>query len=180
MNLKQVIEAGHSKIQCLKVVTYIGSDPGKFKELINVFLKGPYRVTQRAAWPLTVCVENHPELARPHFSVLISMLTRPNQHDAVRRNILRLFQFVSLPERYHGKLLNLYFNFLTTRTEPLAVKVFSMVIIHKIVKSTGSPEIAKELKIILEDELQLASAGYRSRASKILRDINQEFRTTIT
>jgi hypothetical protein len=177
MNLKQVIETEHSKNQCLKVVSYVGNNPARFKELVAVFLKGPYRTTQRAAWPLTVCVEKHPRLATPHFSVLISMTTRPNQHDAVRRNILRLFQFVSLPKKYHGKLLNICFDFLTSRTEPVAVKVFAMVVIHNIIKSTGAPELGKELRIILEDELPLASAGYRSRASKIVRDLNQEFKT---
>lgn len=179
MNLKKLIDAEHSKTQCLKVVKYVGTNPAKFKELIEVFLEGPYRTTQRASWPLTVCVEKHPELVTSHFSVLSAMLTRPNQHDAVRRSIMRLFQFVSIPKKYHGKLLNIGFNFLTSRKEPVAVKVFAMVVLHNIIKSTGSPELAKELKIILEDEFPLASAGYRSRASKILRDLSRDFKTTI-
>jgi hypothetical protein len=180
MNLTRVIEARRSKNQSMKVVDYVGTSPVRFKELVEVFLKGPYRITQRAAWPLTICVEKHPELATPHFSVLISMLTRRNQHDAVRRNILRLFQFVSLPKKHHGKLLNICFNFLTSRKEPVAVRVFAMAVIHNILKATGSSELSKELKIILEDELPLASAGYRSRASKILRDLNREFKMKIT
>lgn len=179
MNLKGVIEAGHSKNQCMKVVDYVGTSRVRFKGLVEVFLKGPYRVTQRSAWPLTICVEKHPELAVPHLPVFISMLTKPNHHDAVRRNILRLLQFVVLPKRLHGKLLKICFDFLASRTEPVAVKVFAMVTIHDIIRSNGSPELAKELTIILENQLPLASAGYRSKASKILRDLHREFKMMI-
>ena len=65
MNLVETITNEHSKAQCDKIVKYIGCDRSRFAQLVKVFLSGPYRITQRAAWPLSYCVELHPELVRP-------------------------------------------------------------------------------------------------------------------
>jgi hypothetical protein len=63
MDIKKVILKEHSKRQTAKVVSYIGKSPTRFKELVTLFLEGPYRLTQRAAWPLSYCVE---ALSRAH------------------------------------------------------------------------------------------------------------------
>ena len=53
MNLLNEILKEHSKAQILKIVKYVGSDQLRFDELIKLFLNGPYRVTQRAGWPIS-------------------------------------------------------------------------------------------------------------------------------
>jgi hypothetical protein len=67
INLKEVILKEHSKKQCEKVVAYVGNNAPRLAELVNLFLEGPYRVSQRAAWPLSRCVERNPELIYPHL-----------------------------------------------------------------------------------------------------------------
>lgn len=67
MDLLKAIEKEHSKTQCEKIVRYVGNDKVRFGELMQLFLKGEYRVTQRAGWPMSICVEKHPELITPLF-----------------------------------------------------------------------------------------------------------------
>ena len=169
MEIEKVLAAEHSKRQCQKVVNYVADDTDRFKKLIQVFLKGPYRITQRAAWPLSVCVEAYPHLAIPHLPVLIKSPLRPGVHDSVKRNVMRLLQFVEIPKRWHGRVLELAFNFLNDRREPVAIRVFSMTVIHNIIRQYPYPELSRELEMILTEELPHTTAAFRSRGMKILK-----------
>jgi hypothetical protein len=172
MDLKAEILKEHSKKQSDKIVKYVGSNPTRFKDLVNVFLTGPYRVTQRAGWPLSICVENHPELATPHLSTLLKHLSKPGIHDSVKRNTLRLLQFIDIPKKLHGKVADLCFKYLTDKQEPIAIHVFSMSAIQSIAKD--NPELKRELQMIIEDHLPFASAGYLSRARKVLKNLSKQ------
>ncbi|MEI9912473.1 MAG: hypothetical protein WDO71_24165 [Bacteroidota bacterium] len=70
MNLRDTILAEHSKAQTNRSSN--GSAAIKtFDELFGLFLNDEYRVVQRAAWPMSYCVINHPELIKKHFSKLV-------------------------------------------------------------------------------------------------------------
>ena len=86
MNLVEEILREHSKKQKDKIVNYVGNDPKRFAQIVEVFLQGPYRVTQRAAWPLSYCVEKYPDLLKPHFRKIFKQLAKENIHDSVNRN----------------------------------------------------------------------------------------------
>ena len=171
MDLKTEILKGHSKKHTDRIVKYIGNDPARFQELVNVFLAGPYRVTQRAGWPLSICVEAHPGLVAPHLSTLIKHLSKPGIHDSVKRNTLRLLQFISIPKKLHGRVADLCFSYLTDKKGPIAVHVFAMSALASVAKE--NPELKKELQLIIEDHLPFASAAYLSRARKVLKNLQK-------
>jgi hypothetical protein len=54
MDLLAALTEEHSKAQCNKIVAYIGNDKKKFAELMKLFFEGEYRITQRAAWPMSL------------------------------------------------------------------------------------------------------------------------------
>jgi hypothetical protein len=167
MDLRRALEREHSKAQCLKIVDYVDGSRTRFKVLVDLYLAGPYRITQRAAWPLSICVERHPTLVLPHLQRLLDFCTNPQSHDSVRRNTMRLLQFAEIPRRLHGPVLDLSFSFLQNRRQPIAVRVFAMTVIDRLI--SDKPDLQRELAIILEDEMMFATAAFRSRGSKILR-----------
>lgn len=169
MNLVKALLKEHSKAQCNRIVEYIGTDKDRFEQLVNVFITSTYRVTQRAAWPLSYCVEYHPELIKPHLKKLIHNLKRPGLHDAVKRNTVRLLQFISIPKSLQGVTAQVCFDLLQNRKEPIAVRVFAMTVLSNIAKD--QPELKSELKIIIEDNMPYGSAGFVSRSRKILKDL---------
>jgi hypothetical protein len=169
MDLTKALLKEHSKAQMTKIVDYVGQNEARFKVLVEVYLAGPYRVTQRAAWPLSYCVERHPGLVTPHLKRLLDFLDKPGLHDAVKRNTLRLLQYVDLPKRLHGRVADLCFQYLQSKREPIAVKAFSLTVLQRIVEV--QPELGTELKIIIEDQLPYASPAFRSRARKVLKTI---------
>lgn len=149
MDLEKLILSEHSKAVVNKIVNYVGHDKQRFKKLMDLFLKGEYKVTQRAAWPFSYIALEHPDLIAPYFNQLIKKLEETGNHDSVARNIMRIFQDIDIPEKYHAQLIDICFKFLMNASNPAAVRVFSMTTAANISKKY--PEIKKELLLVLED-----------------------------
>lgn len=169
MDVLKEIQRGHSRQQATKIADYVGNSTARFKSLISMFSAGPYRITQRAAWPIGICVERNPTLAAPHVSTLLRMLEAPDAQTAVKRNILRVFQFIAIPARYQGRLAACAFKLLSDKKETIAVRVFAMTVIANLCAT--EPDLKPELRIIIEDHLPYASPAFVSRARKVLKKI---------
>ena len=122
MDLRQTLLAEHSKRQTAKVVGYVGSDEARFAQLMKLFLGPVYRISQRAAWSVSNCIELHPHLVKPYFNTLIKQLEREDAHIAVRRNVVRLLQFVDVPKRYEGRIYDACYGLFADTTQPVAVR----------------------------------------------------------
>lgn len=155
----------------LKIVIYVGSNPKRFAELVEIFLNGPYRVTQRAAWPLSNCVDLHPVLVKPHLKKLISFLGKAGEHDAVKRNILRFLQFIPIPKPLQGKTVDLCFQFFGSPKEPVAIRVFAMTVLANLAKE--NPDLKNEIIPMIEDQMPYGSAGFVSRGKKVLKQLKR-------
>jgi len=172
MNLVNVIEKEHSSAQRNRVIKYVGKDPKRFAELVNVFLNGPYRVTQRSAWPLSYCIEQHPDLIKPHLKRILQFASQPGVHDSVKRNTMRLLQFIEVPKSLQGKFVNLCFSFLKDTSEAIAIRVFAMTVLSNLAKFL--PELKNELIPIIEDQMPFGSPGFVSRGTKALKQLNHK------
>ena len=166
MDIRQALLAVHSKQQAVTIVEFIGDDPKRFAELMKLFFEGEYRLTQRAAWPMSYCVEQHPELIRPYLSKLIDCLDRDDQHDAVRRNVLRLLQYIEFPKRLAGKVYAHCIDFIDDPDQPIAVRAFAMTVAARIAKS--EPDLLNELRLIVSKHLPHSTAAFKVRARQVL------------
>ncbi len=169
MNLLKTLQTDFNKATVDRIVNFIGNDASKFKLLMKAFLDGPYRITQRAAWPLSYCVEAHPELIKPHLKAVIHNLQKPDTSESVKRNTLRLLQFVDIPKRLHGSTITICFSIMENKKEPIAVKVFAMTVLANVCK--GYPEIRNEVITIIEDQMPYGSAGFVARGKRILKGL---------
>ena len=150
MKLKEEILAEHSKVQADKIADWIGSSPAKFDKLIQLFLHDEYRVIQRAAWIVSIIAHRHPKLIMPHLEHLVGKIAQPDQHPAVRRNVVRILEMVDdIPEPLHGPVLNACFDFLADPKEAIAVRAFSLTVLGNLAKHY--PDIIPELKAITDD-----------------------------
>ena len=149
MDIKARLEAGQSKTSTTAIVNFIGNDKKRFNQLLDLFLKGDYRMTQRAAWPLSEAAIAHPELISRHIELLIKKLQEPGQHPAIARNVLRIFQELDLPEACHGGLTDICFKFITSEAQPVAIRAFAITVAANICKHYA--ELANELLLVLND-----------------------------
>ncbi|MEZ5017303.1 MAG: hypothetical protein R2800_09650 [Flavipsychrobacter sp.] len=168
MNIREQILTEHSKENAEAIADWIGTDKSRLKKLIDIFLYDEYRVVQWAAFVISRVADKHHDLLTPHLDSMVARMKEPNLHVAVKRNVLRILQDRQIPEHLHGDIMNLCFDSLANVQEPIAVRVFSMTVLDNLSKQY--PEIKQELHAIIEEELQRgASAGFTSRAKKILK-----------
>ncbi|MBC7383268.1 MAG: hypothetical protein H7296_09815 [Bacteroidia bacterium] len=165
MYILDTLAKEHSKKNTLAIVAYIGDDPERFKELLNVFALGNTKLIQRAAWPLSYVAELQPWLVQPQLAFICKLLDKP-LHVAVKRNVMRLLQNFNIPNKLMGIVTDKCFEFLTDKNETIAVKAFSMMVLYHI--CLKEPDLKNELIPILEDLLPYGTPGLKSRCKKIL------------
>ncbi|MBC7946706.1 MAG: hypothetical protein H7Y42_02420 [Chitinophagaceae bacterium] len=166
MDLRDTILEEHSKAQTARIVKWIGNNQSRFDELFKIFLNDEYRVVQRAAWPLSECVVDHPALINKHFTKLLQNLRKPGHHDAVKRNTVRLLQFVTIPKKFHGDLMDLCFTYIADPKEKVGVKAFALTVLGNL--CDAYPEIRNEIKLLIEDRWEHETAAFRVRARQFM------------
>lgn len=170
MTLTEELLNDFSKNQMVRLSNIIGPNQEEFDELMELFLSKDDKVSSRAAWLLSHCVDGNPWLIDKHIKTIIINLTKKT-NDAVKRNTLRVLQFKKIPEDLHGITVELCFKFLNSGKEPIAVRAHAMTILFNIVKIY--PELKDELKVSIEDQFPFGSAGFKSRGKKILKSLDR-------
>ncbi len=166
-NLREQILKEHSKAQCTTIVNWVGASQQRFDELFHLFLNDEYRVVQRSAWPVSYCVIAHPDFIKTHWPALIKNLQKPNLHNAVKRNSIRLLQDIPIPKKYQGQIMDICFKYVESPTEAVAVKAFSLTVLGNLAKQY--PEIIPEIKLLIEEQLPHQTAAFKSRAKVFLK-----------
>ena len=113
MNIRDELLRKHSKKHIMRIVKYIGQDATLFDELMQCFLGNEPRVNQRAAWAVNYsATENSPHLFYNYMNDVISLLNNPDTHHALKRNIVRVWEEIYLPEEFHSAVIESCFNIL--------------------------------------------------------------------
>lgn len=166
MDIHRALLEVHSKDQAMKITEYVGDDEEKFGELAGIFFAGDFRTMQCAAWPINHCIERNPQLVYPYLERFIDMLPRKDVHNAVRRNMARMLQYVDIPERLQGKVYALCVDRMDDVDEPVAVRVFALTVAARIAEK--EPDLLNELKLIVKNHLSHTTAAFHARARRVL------------
>jgi hypothetical protein len=132
---------------------------------MDIFLEGQYRLTQRAAWPISVCAETHPELIEPYLNKLVDLLPRRDIHNAVKRNIVRLLQFAEIPKKLRGKVFSHCIDLINDPNEAIAVRSFALTVAGNV--ANGNADLLNELHLVAEGSLKSATAAFRVRFNRL-------------
>lgn len=167
MNIEEAILKEHSKEQAERITNFSCSSKKHFEELMNCFLSKNSCLAQRAAYSVGKAVDENREMLIPYIPVLVAQLSRTDVHGAVIRNSLRILQEVDIPEKYHGEVMNICFQYIEDPSTAIAFKAFSLTILHRLSKIY--PDLKNELKCIIEDRWDTETPAFKSRARKILK-----------
>lgn len=166
MDIAEVLRNGHTKSNTMRIVRYVGSDGEKFSVLMDIFFNGEYRMTQRSAWAVNYCVQYHPELIKPYLNKCIDLLPKKQVHAAVRRNVVRLLQYVEIPKKLQGKVYSHCLDLIDDLKEAIAVKAFAVSVATKIAKK--EPSLVNELQLVIKKHLPHTTVAFHKRALDIL------------
>lgn len=170
MNLIDSLKKEHSRDNTMKIVNYVKAHDERLYELMNVFFGDQPILNQRASWVVGILAEET-DLIRPYLHQLIDHLQSPFIQTSVKRNILRSFQFMNIPKEQYGVLADHLFSYLNDRHEAIAIKIFSMILLERIV--SYHPELKIELQFSIEEQLPYSSPGFKSRGMKTLKSLHQ-------
>jgi hypothetical protein len=159
----------HSKRQTLKIARWVGDDPQRFKQLMDLFLNGDYYTTQRAAWIVSTCADDHPELIGPWLKRMIGRMQDPKVHDAVRRNVLHILKYVEIPRPLQGIVATLCFDYLSSLNAPVAVKSFSLNVLGRMAEH--EPDLRRELGLIVQQMLPYGRPAIQSSGRNVLKKL---------
>lgn len=169
MNLREELLKNHTKELILKIVNYVDNDKKRFSELMKLFFSNEEIISQRASWAVTSCSDVYPELILPYVERMLNNLNS-TVHDSVKRNTIRTFQNIHIPEKFQGKAADICFTLLCSKEESIGTKVFSMTVLYNLSKQ--HPDLKNELRMAMEEQLPYSSAGFKSRGKKILKSLN--------
>lgn len=165
MNYHKLLEERYSKETIMSIAQFLTENQEEIAPYLQIMKDGEAGISQRAAWAFGHAGIADPIIVSGHMPTLLAMLENP-KHQSISRNIYRVMQVVEVPDEYEGALYDLCIRDLIDPKQPIAVKCFGMTTAFNICKKY--PELQPELKLVIEENLENASAGYKSRARKIL------------
>ena len=163
-----LLEGTQSKTKVLEAIAYIGDQPSKFKQFVNEFMQADKRNSQKLSWIIGKIADTQPQLILPFIPDFINKLRNPC-HAAVKRNILRALSIHGVPRNLFGEVADIAFRMLDDPSETIAVRAFSMSILHDI--CLCETDLSLELIPVLEYHIPHSSAGFRARANKIIASL---------
>jgi hypothetical protein len=169
MNLEELLLREQSRANTDLVINIVKAKPEVFEELWELVLLNKDPLSRRAAWAADYCAEINPGFIHDKIEEL-SALVPDFKSDGLKRHALRILSRSPLPDENLGVLADACFNWLQSPSESVAVKMYSMVILHRI--SDNIPEIRRELHDIIEIQLYEATPGFRSIGGKIMKKLS--------
>lgn len=152
-------------------------NPAIFNKLLEYSFSGDNKLAFRASWTLTKVCDKFPDLIYPHLMTVVERLGSINNESTLRSflRIISLSDIDLLRERHHGILADQCFRLLKSGYSAIAIKVFSMEILYKLVLKY--PELGNELVATINMLQQEGSAAINSRAKQILKKLSDPSNT---
>jgi len=169
MNLASLIEREQSRANTDLIIGMLNNNPALFEELWMYVLENKDPMSRRAAWAADYYSEMHPAILEPRIAGLIENLPEFNS-DGLKRHSLRIIARSPIPEGESGTLTVICFNWLQNPTESVAVKMYSMLILERIVHTF--PELGRELYEIIDYQLPESTPGFRNAGLKVMKRLS--------
>lgn len=174
MNIREEILRKHSKKQAVFISDYIGNDPERFEELVELFFDEDIRVVQRSAWIISHCADNYNDIVVPYLGRFIEYAKNDPPHVAVKRNVVRVMQNCRIPEDIEGRVYDLCWAFSNSTKEDIAVRAFSLRVLVRIAEKY--PELCDEVLSVADGFSMSESKGLLSCGRKVAAQLRSSLK----
>jgi hypothetical protein len=130
---------------------FVDEEPKLVKRLVDLLLSEDYRIAQRAAGVLFYLAKRSGEIPGPHMKRLVAASEAEDAPRVVRRNVLRIFQFVDAPENVRSRLFSHCLDVIGDPHQDRAIRAFAMTAALRAAGS--SDELKRELSLVIEMQL---------------------------
>ncbi|HEY1048013.1 MAG TPA: hypothetical protein VGF79_16355 [Bacteroidia bacterium] len=158
-NVKRVKELAHN----------CSTDSDLLNELLSLILKSDDRSAIVASWIVSHAAEYTPEIIDSKISAQILNRLKITQKGTIKRNLIRIFQYVILKGKQSFELLDVAFGFFENPKEEIAVRAFSLTCLEKHLDQF--PEIIPEIEFIIEREYESLTPAFIARVRNFNKKI---------
>ncbi len=167
--IKEHIQQRASKNETVAFTKYIIERPYLIEELYKLIFQYNIKEQWKAAWLFEHIYLEDKRLINPYLKNMIQQF--PNlESDGVKRHFSKILAYSEINHLLDGCFINTCFDWILSEKIPVAVKANCMHILYNATKIY--PELKPELKIVIEEQFNNNSAGFKSRARKILKEIS--------
>lgn len=166
--LSELLSQRHSKAQCNEIINWVGIDAERFMELYKICLGKDEELARMAVWPLSYVA---PVFQLEFLSKIDKVLQKcndKNQHPAIKRNFLRCFKQIKIPETKLGEWFELLNETVMDTNEAGAIRAFAMEAIRK--NYTAYPELIELTKLYVAERMEMESPAFVSVGKKLLKN----------
>lgn len=169
--MKAILLNMPNRAKTVAVAEWIADDEARFSELMNLVFEYPGAEMVRTAWAMNFVLEKHHHMLGPYWDKLIAYL-KTDVHNAFGRNLFRILGWIPLPESHLGELTGMAFDFLCDPQSEVAIRSNCIIFLMRVVEQ--EPDLAQELKLVLEDGLEYETkAAFVGRARKALKKLSK-------
>jgi hypothetical protein len=172
MKIHEALLAGKSGTNCSIVVQLVLNDSSRIEELMECFFSRNTTLSQRSAIPVGIIASKDSSLVLPFMKKMLSIANVP-YNSGIRRNIVRTWQFLDIPEKYRGEVLDQCFKYVNDRKEAIAVRAFSLAICSQMCEYY--PELKEELLLTIELHQEHGGPGFKSISKKVRKKLTASF-----
>lgn len=142
-------------------------DPKGFESLIKLIGGKDQRIAALAGWAMSHAVGLDKKVLKlPHHKMLVAIASKTD-NNAVKRNIMRAWQWVKLPQELIFDIADIAFRFFSNPAEDIAVRVFSMTVLESCLQFI--PEMKEAILFIIEKDLPHGTAAFQVRAARFMK-----------
>lgn len=171
MDVREFLGLSSSRLNADILVDKIGEDPDVFETVLEIMLEDKYPLSMRAGWVIHILGKKDPCLIEPRAGDLIRVLPALNNRSVIRC-LLGVLCLIRLPRDMAGYLFDYCFSILESPKAEIAHRAYAMTILYNI--SVIEPELKPELISLFEEQLDMESAGIKSRAINLLNKLYSE------
>jgi hypothetical protein len=148
--IEKYLNKNSSKKNAVFIARYLYQNKNNLKDLIpqliNVVIVEKHPLDFRAAWALEIFFLNHPKMYFPFANLWASLLS--NASETCTRHIIKVVTKTNYEYYNDGELLDWCLQAITLKSSPLAVKVYCIYYVKKVVKKF--PELQQEFDLALQ------------------------------
>ena len=169
-HIQALLDQGHSKELRNEIVEYVSNSKKRMNALMFFFFHDNLQYNQRSSWSVgKIGIDNH-KLVEPHLDDMVKVLDNP-KHDAVVRNVLRIFEDLPIPEQLEGYLCDKCFEYVENPQYVVALRAFGLTVLQKIARSY--PELQAELVALVKEKMPMGTAAFKVRGRRVLAEFDK-------
>lgn len=142
-------------------------DPQIIETLITLMGGKDRRIAALTAWAMSHAVSLDKTILKFSHHKNLLAIAAGTDDNAVKRNTMRAWQWVELPQELVFDIAGIAFKLLSAPAEDIAVKVFSMTVLEGCLRFM--PEMKEEILFVIEKDLPHGTPAYQVRAARFMK-----------